>query len=376
MNLIYQIKSKINIIDVCKMASIEIRNNKILSIYKPEKTPSMHVYPDGQTFHDFSSGNGGDVIDFYQQLYNLDKKTAIKQLANLAGIDGNKEQFDNQKIELPKIEKNDYLKALSDEERFVFEERAALSNEDLALKEVRLLRLHRNSVIFEETYNYCLQYHNAAMFRNYLEKERGISQSSIDKFKLFYIGNYFEVNNHLKKKFAMDDLLRSGLVNEKGNLIFAKHRIVIPYLHKGQMVYLRARYFDQDFNTNCSGTKYIGLRNDALNVNTAKRLYNLDTLKKMFDFERIYITEGEFDAIILEQMGFNSVAIPGVGNLPVKQLKELLKYQPVICVDNDEAGKTLEANLTDFFRGNDKSVIVKNLIQKDITDFYRSFVNE
>ena len=212
------------------------------------------------------------------------------------------------------------------------------------------------------------------MFNNYLQVNRSIHPEFIKKFKLFYIGNYFEVNNHLKKIASPDDLHRCGLVNDKGNLIFAKHRIIIPYLSKGQIVYLRARYFDQDYNTNCNGAKYIGLKNDGLNVNTAKRLYNLDTAQKMFEFERIFITEGEFDAIIAEQMGFNCVAIPGVGNLPEKQLELIVKFNPVICVDNDEAGRMLEDNLTNFFNKRGKDVTVKNLPQKDITDFYKSYV--
>ena len=254
---------------------------------------------------------------------------------------------------------------------FVFEERAGISDEETALKEIRLLRLHRNSRIFEEMFNYCQRYNKSEMFNNYLQIKRSISPEFISKYKLFYIENYFEVNNHLKKQFQMDDLHRSGLYNEKGNLIFAKHRIIIPYLRKGQIIYLRARYFDQEFNTDCKGSKYIGLKNDALNVNTAKRLYNLDTIDKMYEFEFIHITEGEFDAIICEQMGFNCVAIPGVGNLPLQQLEKVKHFNPVICVDNDEAGKSLENNLTEYFNKRGKTVTIKNLPQKDITDFYK-----
>lgn len=373
MDLINQIKQKINIYELCRIAGLEIVNHKVKSIYKTERTPSLHIYPGGETYHDFSSNKGGDVIDFYMALYNLDKGPAIRDLASLAGID-NSAQPDRQIEPKPQRENISWQDALSNEERFVYEERAALSNESIALKEVRLLRLHRNSVIFESLYEYCQRYQSAEMFNNYLQLNRSIHPEFIKKFKLFYIGNYFEVNNHLKKSFAIDDLRRCGLMNDNGNLIFAKHRIVIPYLSKGQIVYLRARYFDQEFNTDCKGSKYIGLKNDALNVNTAKRLYNLDTINKMYEFERIFITEGEFDAIIAEQMGFNCVAIPGVGNLPEKQLELIVKFNPVICVDNDEAGRMLEDNLTNYFNKRGKDVIVKNLPQKDITDFYRSYV--
>jgi len=374
-DVIQQIKSKINIYELCRIAAIEIVNHKAKSIHKAEKTPSLHIYPGGETYHDFSSGNGGDVIDFYQALYNLDKSTAIKELAKLAGIDGSKQEY-REKVKLPVIEKTDHLKAMSEEEHFFYEERAALSNEKQALHETKILRLHRNQEVFEELFNYCQRYNKEFFFSQYLHVKRNIAFEFIKKFKLFYIHNYFEVNNHLKKQFAIADLRRVGLFNDNGNLIFAKHRIIIPYLSNGQIVYLRARYFvpDEISESKKISVKYIGLKNDALGVNTAKRLYNLDTIKKMFEFERIFITEGEFDAIIMEQMGFNCVAIPGVGNLPEKQLERLLKSQHVICVDNDEAGRTLELNLTEFFNKRGKDVSIKNLPQKDITDFYKSYV--
>lgn len=374
MDVIDQIKNSITIPDLCYKAGLEIIRNKVKSIYKQEKTPSLHIYPDGKSYHDFSSGKGGDVIEFYQQLYNLDKGTAIKELKLLAGISNDFQSSDHKPVQLEKLETFDYLKALSNEEKYFYEERAALSNDQQALSEVRLLRLHRNQKIFWELFNYCSKYDLDQHFLDYIINDRKIKIDTLVKFKLFYIGNYFEVNNHLRKKFDVKELQRAGLVNEKGNLIFAKHRIIIPYINKGQIIYLRARYFDQDFKTHCSGTKYIGLKNDALGVNTAKRLYNTDTLRSMFDFERIYVTEGEFDAIILEQMGLNAVAIPGVGNLPEKQLKRLLQFTPALCVDNDEAGETLKMNLTKFFHQNNKEVIIKSLPLgvKDITDFYKA----
>lgn len=369
--MITQIKQRIKITDICNIAGLRILNNKIKSIYRDEKTPSLHIYPGGDSYHDFSSGKGGDVIDFYMALYNMEKGDAIRDLRKLAGIEGG---YDNRTISQPiqKIEHTDHLQAMSEDELYLYEERAALSSEAQALNEVKRFRLNRNSQIFEELFEYCQNYQNAKMFNDYLQNERMITPEFIAKFRLFYIGNYFEVNNHLRKKYDPADLQRAGLISDKGNLIFAKHRIIIPYLHNGEIVYLRGRYFDQDYNSVCKGSKYIGLRNDSLGVNTTKRLYNLDTLNNMLGFERIYITEGEFDAIIAEQMGFNCVAIPGVGNLPENKLIKLLPFEVVICVDNDSAGKILENNLIDFFNRRGKEVTIKSLNKKDITEFFKT----
>lgn len=372
--MISQIKNKIKITDICRIAGLQVINNKVKSIYKDEKTPSLHIYPGGESFHDFSTGRGGDVIDFYMALYNLEKGTAIKDLSKLASLEGN---YENRIVNkpLPKIERNDHLKAMSDDELYFYEERAALSSEAQALYEVKRIRLNRNIEIFEELFQYCQNFQDAKMFNDYLQNERMITPEFISKFRLFYIGNYFEVNNHLKKLFPIADLQRAGLVSDKGNLIFAKHRIIIPYLHNDKIIYLRGRYFDQDYNTVCAGSKYIGLKNDALGVNTAKRLYNLDTTTSMMDFERLYITEGEFDAIIAEQMGFNCIAIPGVGNLPGKMPDKLMRFQIIICADNDEAGKNLENNLSSYFNQMGKDVTIKNLNKKDITEFFKTYAD-
>ena len=41
---------------------------KGLSPFKDEKTPSFHVRPNHGYFHDFSSGEGGDVFSFLMKL--------------------------------------------------------------------------------------------------------------------------------------------------------------------------------------------------------------------------------------------------------------------------------------------------------------------
>ena len=48
--------------------------------FHKDKTPSMKIDPDRQTFHCFSCGEGGDVIAFIQQLHGLTLKDALKHL--------------------------------------------------------------------------------------------------------------------------------------------------------------------------------------------------------------------------------------------------------------------------------------------------------
>ena len=55
------------------------------------------------------------------------------------------------------------------------------------------------------------------------------------------------------------------------------------------------------------------------------------------DGEKIYLAEGEFDAISLSQCGFYSAAFGGK-NLSEAQINIIRNYKPVLCLDADKAG--------------------------------------
>src|SRR5690606_19372020 len=52
-----------------------------------EKTPSFMVSPEKQIWHDFSSGKGGDMFTFVQEVEGLDFKGSLELLARKAGVD-------------------------------------------------------------------------------------------------------------------------------------------------------------------------------------------------------------------------------------------------------------------------------------------------
>jgi len=90
MDAVQEVKSRINIEDVVseyvqlKRAG---RNFKGLSPFTNEKSPSFIVSPDKQIWHDFSSGKGGDVISFIEQVEGLDFRGSLELLARKAGVD-------------------------------------------------------------------------------------------------------------------------------------------------------------------------------------------------------------------------------------------------------------------------------------------------
>src|SRR6266542_5337213 len=63
------------------------RNYKGLSPFQSERTPSFFVFPETQTFKDFSSGEQGDVFSFMMKKEGLTFPEALRELAKRAGIE-------------------------------------------------------------------------------------------------------------------------------------------------------------------------------------------------------------------------------------------------------------------------------------------------
>jgi hypothetical protein len=423
LSVIDEIKSRVTIYDICNLAGIEVKrsgsNDMILSIYHDERTPSLHIKHNGTKFIDYSwnepDEGHGDVIQFYQDLYKIDYGTAINELCGFAGIDNKKNNSSSSPLPeggsrgegaprrtlppRPAVQQASTIQdCFSKDETYIYNK--ALTNGDAideALIKVKRYRLDKNREVFLEFFTYCLKPENvnkAAI--DYLLNTRKITPTALELSDIFTINNYNQVNNHLKKEFPLDQLQRAGVFNKKcescktvqpsyvkvcscgnekftGNLIFYNHRILIPYKHNGQIVYLRARYFDKDNSSSTDAFKYLGPKDDLLQVNTSRRFYNIDSLKKMFPGERLYIVEGEFDCIVLasELIGYNAIAIPGVSNLPALNKFNLLKpFDIHIIPDQDEPGAKLVDRLAEIFHGMDKRVTVHQLKgAKDVTEF-------
>lgn len=404
-NLIEEIKARVSIIDIVNKLGLEVdRTNKVKSIYRNERTASMQIYPQENRFYDFGNGEGGDQIDLYMNFYNLDKSTAINDLKKIAGLD-DIQKTEKREARIPiKSGESEIEKALKDcneDEKYYYEECLGIieennfvrdptsirANENKALNQLRLKRIDNNTDVFEELYFFCMTHCSNEFYKKYLIEKRGLSHFGIENSKIFFIDNYNQVNNHIKKTFKNepDKLRHSGLFNDKGNLIFYNHRLIIPYQHRGRIVYLRGRYFDQENNTKTNEFKYIGIRNDSLNVNTPKRFFNIDVLSRMIAGQTLFLCEGEFDCLLIKELNFYAMAIPGASNIPdFEQFKKLTGFKIIIVPDSDEAGSKLvdgkykdkdgkerysERNLTAYFDKLKKEFYIKKLPAKDVTDF-------
>ena len=76
-----QIKDQVNILDLVNRLGLNPnKSGFIKSIFKEEKNPSLKIYPESNSFYDYSAGKGGDVISFVESYFKIDFKEAIKKI--------------------------------------------------------------------------------------------------------------------------------------------------------------------------------------------------------------------------------------------------------------------------------------------------------
>ncbi len=142
--------------------------------------------------------------------------------------------------------------------------------------------------------------------------------------------------------YATPDIMSTGLVIEdryKKLIDSLSGMITIPYMVAGNVVAIRGRawpYVDGDkkpkYKT-CGGT--------------SARLYNTDA---MWETDEICVTEGEFDALIVEQMGYRAVGLPGANVWQdTWDAYTTDKKRIWVILDRDDAGEKGAAKLVEKF---------------------------
>jgi hypothetical protein len=157
-----------------------------------------------------------------------------------------------------------------------------------------------------------------------------------------YLFDDLPSSNHLKNQSL--EYLQGRKISPDGLFVCTsgryKNRIVIPYYDKkGSLIYYNGRYVGDPG----SNLRYLGPPKE-LGIGKGDVLY---VQKWPTKGEKIYITEGEFDAISLSQCGFYSAALGGK-SLTENQLRMIDGYIPVLCLDADEAGSQALPKMANF----------------------------
>lgn len=315
-----KIKESIDIIDLAKRLGLEVKHKQARCFnYAKHKHNdnnfSLGFYENNTKFKCFTCGVSGSVVDLYMGVKGVDLKTAIKDLSDITGL----EVLPTKRIVEKVIKNSEPLEALAE---------------------------HCKGVD-SETLNYLTG------------DKRGLSELTIERFKLFSIRDYNEVAEYLKKNFKVKELQDIGLLNDKENFTFYKHKVVVPFYKAGKIVFIQGRRID-------GGTpKYI-------NCSLPVVLFNIDKLLKLNKGDTVYICEGVYDAMILEQYGYNAVAILGVQGFKPEWVGLFKGLNTVLCLDNDTAGEEETKELASIFLSKGIEVKVKELPEefKDVTDYF------
>jgi DNA primase len=300
------------ILDVARDLGFEVdRYRKLHCPFHQDDTPSLVFYPATNSFYCFGCGKSGNSLTLYSELAGLDigatiREMALRYLPDAGGGESKgwrKRRPVPQVVRPPKTEPPPTSEA--DEARF--------------------------SAIYEALRDVCLQQPTNELSEQaagYLAS-RGFTEKTLRDFRIFTIADYAEASWHLKARFSTLDLRESGLYNDKDNLIFYKHPILIPYYRDGRIVYLQGRVIGQpepNFH------KYMWL------VGRPLTLFNADLLKTLKLHTTVHVTEGAFDCMTLVQEGMPAVGLGSANVFKKEWAKGFRRYDVCFYLDNDAAG--------------------------------------
>ncbi len=314
------IKDKLNILDI---VSDYVKLEKAGKTYKGkspftnEKTPSFFVSPEKGFFYCFSSGKGGDIFTFIQEIERVEFPEALKMLAEKAGV--SVEYTEKSREE--QSEKTRLFKLI-----------------DLASKWYEV-QLRKN----KDVVDYLL--------------DRGLKKETIVKFRIgFAKDSWRDIYDYLKsKKFKDIEIEKAGLaIAKKGYGYYDRFRsrVMFPLFDgRGRIVGFSGRIFGKDDDV----AKYINSPEGPL-FDKSKVLYGYHIAKSaMSKSGYCILVEGQFDVLLSQQSGYeNTVAISGTG-LTDEHIKMIKRFTDTIylALDSDKAGiKATRRSIISSYRHN------------------------
>lgn len=281
---------------------------RALCPFHREKSPSFHVNPGRQSFHCFGCGAGGGVFRFVMDYEHVDFPTAVRRLAQRAGV--------------TLIETSDPYEESRREKRS------------------RLIELHRKLALWY--HHQLLKTVAGRVARDYL-KQRGMTKEIAIAWQLGYApGGWHTLEEWAKNEgFTLNELKESGVVsiNESGEIYDRfRHRLMFPIRNDyGDIVGFSGRILAKDDRE----AKYVNSP-ETLLFNKGKLLFGLDKSKRaMIEAKEAIIMEGQLDLIAAFEHGCCNVVAPQGTAFTADQARLLRRFveRVILCFDSDTAGK-------------------------------------
>ena len=357
------IKDRLNIIELAKSEGLQLKKQsnrlyKATCCFHNEKKASLTFYADTNTFNCFACQAHGDAINFYAKRHNLTNREAIKQLAGQLGLQTSFRGLTRaDRGDLMAIGGQTGLKSIGE----------ALKGRERQIKRIQ----QDPDPIYRALKEFCGELDQTS--QTYLTSQsRGLTAETIKKFGIFSIKDYKKAKEFLLSKFKRETLQDLVLINRRQNrFLFTMHPIIIPVIKDGKIKAIRGRFFYKGFSDPDVFTKTYTYGKYQSTAGVANRLFNGDILKTLKKGERVYLCEGEFDTMILEQYSKHAVGVLGVSNYEDETIKRLNDFDLVIAFDSDEQGRKEALKISNiFYRQTGREVIREKLPEgiKDITE--------
>lgn len=320
--VIEQVRAANDIVDVVQ-SYVPLKragsNYKALSPFQKEKTPSFNVSPSKQIFKCFSSGKGGDVFHFIQEMEGLQFYEAVRMLAERAGIE----------IEMENIDAKDRV------------------------DKPALFKLMEAAVGYYHTY--LNKSDDAETARQYLA-ERGLDG---DIAKSWRIGYAPDKNNAFsrwaqQKGFSEKQLEMTGMIGvdeENGprrTYDRFRNRLMFPINdEQGRTVGFSGRILDPEAHP----AKYINT-SDTLLFRKSKVLFGMDRARRaVAEAGYALLCEGQIDTIRCQAAGFEQAVAPQGTSLTDEHVRLIKRYADAVYIiyDSDDAGAKASIRAAELF---------------------------
>ena len=334
-NVIDELKSKINIVDVIgKVVSLTRAGSNFKGVcpFHNEKTPSFIVSESKQIFTCFGCGAKGDAIEFVMKYYNLTFGEAIEKLAEEYNV---------------RLEKSDYRNNDKQDKYYEINTMAA--------------RFFYEAFTRDNNPGYAYM------------KKRGISDATLKKFGVGYADKeWTSLKDYMLAKGVIEkDLLELGLISKKGERAYDKYRdrVMFPIFNTmGKVIGFGGRIIGEGM------PKYLNSAESTV-FKKKNNLYGLNFTKgDIGDKDGVILVEGYMDLISLYQYGVKNVAASLGTALTENQARLLKRYTKniVLSYDSDDAGINAALRGIEVIRlteGRAKVLIIPG--EKDPDDYIR-----
>ena len=290
---------------------------KALCPFHSERTPSFNVNPHRQIFKCFGCGAGGSVFRFVMDYEHVDFPTAVRKLADKAGI----------KIPEAEMSQADY-------------ERADLRR--------RLLSLHADAAEF--FHQQLMRGKSADAAREYMTK-RGLSAVVAKSWKIGFAPDAWDglLGPMRERGYSEEELTQSGLFStgDDGSKMYDRFRgrVMFPICNDtGEVIAFSGRVLFAEQ----SPAKYVNSPETILFTKGAV-LFGLNKSKRaLIASKQANVCEGQVDLITAFEAGVQNVIAAQGTAFTDRQARILKRYvdEVVLCFDADAAGvKAAERSL-------------------------------